>query len=101
MYKETIAMKLYKHISMKLMSVLLLSLVVSQFALAQNNILRIPEVTAPAGKTIAMPIELENTSEIVAAQFEFILPNYFTIDPVELNASRANGHEVSVRKVSS
>lgn len=86
---------------MKLMSVLLLSLVVSQFALAQNNILRIPEVTAPAGKTIAMPIELENTSEIVAAQFEFILPNYFTIDPVELNASRANGHEVSVRKVSS
>ena len=34
-------------------------------AIAQTNVLRIGEVTFPAGKTAIVPIELENQSDIV------------------------------------
>ena len=95
-------MKTYRYNSLKWFAAVVMSLLTCHLSQAQTNILRIPEVAAPAGKTISMPVELENTSEIVAVQFDVAVPyNLTSENPVMLNQSRMNGHEVTTRLMSS
>ena len=95
-------MKTYRYNSLKWFAAVVMSLLTCHLSQAQTNILRIPEVAAPAGKTISMPVELENTSEIVAVQFDVAVPyNLTSENPVTLNQSRMNGHEVTTRLMSS
>lgn len=55
------------------MGLLLLSLLCLN-AIAQTNVLRIGNVTYPAGRTALIPIELENQSDITGVQFEIVTP---------------------------
>ncbi|MBO4906172.1 MAG: Ig-like domain-containing protein [Bacteroidaceae bacterium] len=41
---------------------------------AQTNVLRVSEVTYPAGKTLSLPIELNISSDIVGVQFDLSVP---------------------------
>ncbi|MBQ8936528.1 MAG: Ig-like domain-containing protein [Bacteroidaceae bacterium] len=76
-------------------------------ATAQTNVLRISEVTFPAGKTATVPIELENQSDIVGAQFVITTPyelkaytdeNGNETGLVKLNPQRAANHAASVTR---
>ncbi|MBQ7495390.1 MAG: hypothetical protein IJT75_06540, partial [Bacteroidaceae bacterium] len=90
----------------KVLGALLLALCMNEFAaFAQTNVLRIGEVTYPAGKTATVPIELENQSDIVGAQFVISTPyelKAYTDEDgndaglVKLNPQRAANHAVSV-----
>ena len=84
---------------------LLLFLLISGGAFAQTNVLRIGEVTYSAGKTATVPIELENQSDIVAAQFVITTPyalKAYTDEEgnetslVKLNPQRAANHAASI-----
>ena len=70
---------------------------------AQTNVLRIPEVTYPAGKTLSLPIELENASDIVGVQFDLSVPYELGLDTtghvaVTLSKNRITNHKVSCQK---
>lgn len=66
--------------------------------LAQTNVLRIGSVTAPAGKTAIIPIELENASDIMGVQFDIDVPFDLSTDDgspiVNLSATRCSNHRV-------
>ena len=47
---------------------------------AQTNVLRIPEITYPAGKTLSLPVELENASDVVGVQFDLSVPYELSVD---------------------
>lgn len=72
--------------------------------LAQVNVLRVPEVTYPAGKTLALPIELQNSSDIVGVQFELSVPYELATDDetgslaITLAKNRISNHKVTCRK---
>lgn len=73
--------------------------------LAQTNVLRVPEVTYPAGKTLGLPIELENASDIVGVQFDLSVPYELATDEAEaiivtLAKNRVGNHKVTCRKTS-
>ncbi len=63
---------------------------------AQNsNRLIIPDLTALAGSTIALPISMDNSSEIVAVEFDLQLPEGSTLDVDTKHLSnRAVDHEI-------
>ena len=87
----------------KFISAILLGWLMMTSAIAQTNILRVPEVTYPAGKTLSLPVELENASDIVGVQFEIQLPYGLKKDEqsqwlAKFNPQRTNGHTVSVRQ---
>lgn len=66
-------------------------------ALAQN-ILRVADFTAAAGKEAFLPIYLENSDDIVGAQFDITLPYAKGASDVVLMDTRSNGHTFSLRK---
>lgn len=73
---------------------------ISMMAWGQNT-LSAPDLIGGAGKSIMVPVSMENTDEIVAVQFNLQLPFSKTSNqnPV-LNSSRnTNGHTVSVRSL--
>ena len=42
---------------------------------AQTNVLSIDTVTTPSGKTLNLPIALNNTSDITGVQFDISVPS--------------------------
>lgn len=69
-------------------------------ASAQTNTLTIPDVTVPAGKTISLPVNLDNTADIVAVQFTLTVPEGITVQPSSVAMTeRADGHTVTMRPV--
>lgn len=72
----------------------------SLLAVAQNNTLSIPDVTVPAGKTISLPVNLDNTADIVAVQFTLTVPEGITVQPSSVAMTeRADDHTVTMRPV--
>ena len=54
------------------------------------------DVTARAGKTFTLPLNLENDDEITEAEFKLVLPEGVTLESAKVT-SRGNGHEVDYK----
>ena len=60
-----------KYLRFQLMTALLCLATMLQ---AQVNVLRVDTVETPAGKTVALPIVLENSSDVAGVQFDITVP---------------------------
>ena len=72
------------------------------FAYTQSNVLRVASVSYPAGKTLALPVELDNSSDITGVQFDISVPYALATDTagnlaVTLSKTRAPYHKVTVK----
>ena len=70
--------------------------------LAQTNVLRVESMKYPAGKTLSLPVALENQSDITGVQFDISVPfeliaNADGLLPVTLAKNRAPYHQLAVR----
>lgn len=67
---------------------------------AQTNTLSTPDVSMGSGKEIPLPINLDNTSDIVAVQFTIILPDGLTVreDGQCTTTDRTSTHDISFSK---
>ena len=89
-----------KYIRFQLLAILACVAVVLQ---AQTNVLRVDSVKYPAGKTLSLPVILENQSDITGVQFDISVPFELVADadgqlPITLSKTRAPYHKVAVRK---
>ena len=71
--------------------------------LAQTNVLRVASVSYPAGKTLPLPVEMDNSSDITGVQFDISVPYELALDTagnvaVTLSKTRAANHRVVARK---
>ena len=71
-------------------------------ALSAQNVLRVDTLRYPAGKTVTLPVILENQADIAGVQFEISVPYKLKTDStghiaVELSKTRTTNHEVTVR----
>lgn len=67
-------------------------------AWAQKNTLTIPDVTVAQGKSIALPINMDNTADIVAVQFTVTVSDGITLYSESAKVSeRSNGHTLTMR----
>ena len=69
---------------------------------AQSNVLRVDSVEGPAGKTVTLPIVMENQSDIAGVQFDIAVPYQLAVDDadkviVNLSKTRAEGFNVVTR----
>ncbi len=64
-----------------------------------QNLLRVADFTAAAGKESFAPIYLDNSSDVVGMQFDITLPYKKSSSSVTLVDERTDGHSVSIRKV--
>ncbi|MBR1548208.1 MAG: hypothetical protein IJ637_05725, partial [Prevotella sp.] len=90
-----------RYLRFQLIAVLLC---LATMALAQANVLRVASASYPAGKTLPLAIEMDNTSDITGVQFDIAVPFELANDAegnigVELSKTRAASHSVAVRKV--
>lgn len=79
---------------------LLMALVGMSAEAQQRNVLQVPDVTTQAGN-VQLPVSIENTDEIVGAQFDLTLPSGVTAEAVGTMANRSDGHSVTVSRLSS
>ena len=84
-----------------ILSAVFLSIMTNVYA--QTNVLRIPEITYPAGKTLSLPVELENASDIVGVQFDLSVPYELSVDTANqviayLTKNRITNHKVTCQK---
>lgn len=61
-----------------------------------TNSITATDITARAGKTFTLPLNLENTDEITEADFKLALPEGVTLESAKVT-SRGNGHEVDYK----
>ena len=66
----------------------------------QRNVLQVPDVTTQIGN-VQLPISIENTDEIVGAQFDLTLPEGVTAEATGVMANRSDGHTVTMSRLSS
>lgn len=66
----------------------------------QRNVLLVPDMRTQTGN-VQLPIAIENTDEIVGAQFDITLPSGITANTIGTMSNRSDGHSVTVTKVSS
>lgn len=71
-------------------------------ALSAQNVLRVDTLRYPAGKTVTLPVMLENQSDIAGVQFDIAVPYDLKTDDtgqavIELSKTRTTTHEVVVR----
>ncbi len=79
------------------MFVLLLSVLT---VVAQNNTLSIPDVTVEQGKSISLPVNMDNTADVVAVQFTISVPDGITLEASSAALSdRSDGHTLSMRQI--
>ena len=86
----------------KIFFLMLFSLVRLMPALAQDrNVLSIPDFSIANSNSVVLPIDLENSSDVVAVQFTMEVPSGISIDAssATLNADRKNGHNMTFRSM--
>lgn len=86
----------------KTLFLMLFSLVWLMPSLAQNrNVLSIPDFSIANSSNVVLPIDLENTSDVVAVQFTMQVPSGISVDAATatLNAARKNGHNMTFRSM--
>ena len=64
----------------------------------QRNVLQVPDVMTQIGN-IQLPVSIENTDEIVGAQFDLTLPEGVTAEVTGVLANRSDGHTVTVSRL--
>lgn len=99
--KELRMKKTMKYLRYQLIAVLFCLAAVLQ---AQTNVLRVASVSYPAGKTLPLAIEMDNSSDITGAQFDISVPYELALDEkgdiaVTLSSTRAATHRVVARKL--
>ena len=69
-------------------------------AWGQQNTISIPDVSVPKGKTISLPVNLDNTADVVAVQFTLTVPDGITINTASASLTeRSDGHSVTFRSI--
>ena len=71
-------------------------------AQAQTNVLRVESVETPAGKTLTLPVVMEDQSDVTGVQFDISVPYQLATDDehkvvVNLSKTRVNGHTIQTR----
>ena len=71
-------------------------------SMAQTNVLRVESMKYPAGKTLSLPVVMENQSDITGVQFDISVPFELVADadgqlPITLAKNRAPYHQLAVR----
>lgn len=68
-------------------------------AWAQGNTLTIPDVTVAPGRSVYLPIQMNNTSNVVGVQFTLTVQNGITLDTSTATLTeRADGHTMKFSK---
>lgn len=81
--------------------ILCLLLLCNVAALAQTNTLTVPDVIMNSTGRVMLPIQLDNTSEVVAMQFTLTIPEDFTIEGYNLELTdRMDGHSIRTKQMS-
>ena len=65
----------------------------------QRNVLQVPDVATQVGKA-QLPVSIENTDEIVGAQFDLLLPDGIIVEEYGSVSNRSDGHIVTVSHLS-
>lgn len=69
-------------------------------AWAQKNTLEIPDVTVAQGKSISLPVNMENSADIVAVQFTISTADGVTFSTETARTTeRADGHSLTMRPI--
>lgn len=69
-------------------------------AWAQKNTLEIPDVTVAQGKSISLPVNMENSADIVAVQFTMTTADGITFSTETARTTeRADGHSLTMRPI--
>ena len=69
-------------------------------AWAQKNTLEIPDVTVAQGKSISLPVNMENSADIVAVQFTMTTADGITFSTETARTmERADGHSLTMRPI--
>lgn len=69
-------------------------------ALGQNNIITIPDVSVANGKTISLPVNMDNSADVVAVQFTLTVPDGLSINASSAALSdRSDNHSVTFRSI--
>lgn len=69
-------------------------------AWAQKNTLEIPDVTMAQGKSISLPVNMENSADIVAVQFTMTTADGVTFSyETARTTERADGHSLTMRPI--
>lgn len=69
-------------------------------AWAQKNTLEIPDVTVAQGKSISLPVNMENSADIVAVQFTMTTADGITFSyETARTTERADGHSLTMRPI--
>ena len=90
-----------KYLRFQLMAALLCLTAIVQ---AQTNVLRVEAVETPAGKALALPVVMENQSDVTGVQFDISVPYQLATDDdskvvVNLSKTRVNGHTLVTRSM--
>ena len=64
----------------------------------QKNVLSVPDAKVSIGQA-QLPVHIENTDEIVAAQFDLTLPSTISAGTDAVMTNRSDGHSVIIRKM--
>lgn len=84
----------------RIFNLLYLLLLCNVVAMAQQNTLTIPDVSVPQGGTISLPIQMDNSADIVAMQFTLTMPEGITLDANSCAMTeRADGHSVRMKNI--
>lgn len=84
----------------KMITALFVLLFSSLSVFSQKNEVTIPDVSVVAGKSITLPIYLENSADVVAVQFTLELPDGFYLDADAASLTeRANGHSAKMKYI--
>lgn len=78
--------------------ILLTALIAVGVRAQTKNRLVIADITAKIGQ-VQLPVSIENTDEIVGAQFDLTLPTGVTAEAIGTISNRGNGHQVTVRQM--
>ena len=79
--------------------VLLITLLSMSLKAQQRNVLQVPDVTIKTGNA-QLPVNIENTDEIVGAQFDLTLPTGITAGTTGSMTNRGDGHSVTIWRLS-
>lgn len=71
-------------------------------ALGQNNTITIPDVYVAKGKSISLPINMDNTADVVAVQFTLTVPNGLSLSPATATLTdRSDEHTITFQAIGS
>lgn len=69
-------------------------------AFGQNNTITIPDVSVAKGKSISLPVNMDNTADVVAVQFTLTVPEGLSLNTAAAMLSdRSDDHDITFRNI--